>query len=81
MKKAADKNGGFEMERFITVWQKARTMQEVVRAFPGYTAARLAGKAVYLRKKQVPMRKFRAVGHSRYDFAALAALAKKLEPK
>lgn len=78
--KAADKNGEFEMERFVTVWQKARTFQEVVHGFPGHRVTSLSQRAVHLRKKGVPMKKFRT-GGTRWDYAKLRELAKKLEPK
>lgn len=80
MLKAADKNGKFEIERFVTVWQKARTFAEVKRAFPGHGIVALSARAAHLRKKKVPLKKFRANG-SRYDYVKLAALAKSLEPK
>lgn len=80
--KTKTKNGAdFEIEKFVVVWQKAADMDEVVRSFAGYDRHLLRQKATQLRRNGVPLKKFRRRYVHRYDHKALAALARKYEPK
>jgi len=71
--------GFINPERFIRVWQKATSLQEVCKQLE-INKAKASNRAALLRKKGVPLKKFtRSHGAlQRWDYKALAELAKSL---
>lgn len=71
-------NVRIDSTEFVTIWQKANSMQEVLNAFKIYSIRTIVSKAARLRKKGVPLKKFHPGPGQRIDYESLARLAKKL---
>lgn len=66
-----------DAEEFITIWQKADSPEEVMEK-TGLSYNRVTAKAVYYRRRGIPLKKFRS-GPKGLDIDYLADLARRLE--
>lgn len=66
-------------EQFILIWQQAGDIVDVMEK-TGWKYATCTGMAAKYRRRGIPLQRFPR-GRQRYDWAALAELAKGLKPK